>query len=177
MESARTSLGLVIDELSPEDLFHVAHVHRRAFPGGALTVMGHEAVRRYYEWQLLGPHDVVARGAFRDGQLVGFCFGGVFRGALAGFVRKNRVYLLGRLLLRPWLVLTPEVRGRLGAGLKALRAGRNKAGGSPTVVGPPRRPFGILAIATDPDHARRGVGAHLMAESSHGKRPHGASRR
>jgi ribosomal protein S18 acetylase RimI-like enzyme len=165
MEPARTSPELVIGEIRPEDLPCVAIVHRRAFPGSALTVLGNEAVRRYYEWQLLGPHDVVVRGAFRDGQLVGFCFGGIFRGALAGFMRKNRAYILGRLVLCPWLVLTPEVRGRLGAGLRALRAGW-KAGGPPAAAstGPARRPFGILAIATDPAYARRGVGGRLMAE-------------
>ena len=26
----------------------------------ALSALGHEAVRRYYEWQLLGPHDSAA---------------------------------------------------------------------------------------------------------------------
>lgn len=34
----------------------VAGVHVAAFPSSALTRLGSEAVRRYYLWQIEGPH-------------------------------------------------------------------------------------------------------------------------
>jgi len=40
------------------------------------VMLGTEAVRRYYEWQLVGPHEVTAISAYINTELVGFCFGG-----------------------------------------------------------------------------------------------------
>ena len=82
---------LVITDLDRSHLPQVAELHRRAFHASLITALGRRVVLRYYEWQLTGPHDVQPLGAFRDQRLVGFCIGGVFRGALSGFVRRNRV--------------------------------------------------------------------------------------
>lgn len=74
--------------LTTSDLPHIVRVHRAAFPDSALTKLGSEAVRRYYLWLLIGPHDAVNVGAFDlENVLVGFCFGGKFRGALSGFLQ------------------------------------------------------------------------------------------
>lgn len=138
----------------------MASIHLRAFPHSALSKLGHEAVRRYYQWQLLGPHDVVAIGAFSSVVLLGFCFGGVFRGATSGFVGTNRGFLAWRLLRRPWLLADPLFRNRARMGMRALlrseRGGR--LGGSETDT------FGILSIAIDPRHHRSGVGTIIMSE-------------
>src|SRR5688572_6450353 len=91
----------------------VAIVHTRAFPDSALTRLGVEAVRRYYEWQLHGPHEHHCVGLFYQNNLVGFAVGGKARGALAGFVKKNKWFLLGRIMVKPRLVFS-------GRGRKAM---------------------------------------------------------
>lgn len=153
-----------ISQLSSADLPGVAAVHTRAFPRSALTALGAEAVRRYYEWQLVGPHDVVALGAWSNGALAGFCFGGVFRGALSGFVRSNRNYLVRRVLIHPWLALNPLFRDRLASGIHVLGLVRRKPDtGRAEVPSPTGRSFGILAIAVDPALQRAGIGRMLLA--------------
>ncbi len=73
---------LLVRNLEVKDLPAVATVHKAAFPKSALTMLGTEAVRRYYEWQLLGPHESISLGAFLGPEVVGFCVGGIFRGAM-----------------------------------------------------------------------------------------------
>ena len=152
--------SIALRPLGRGDLPTVADIHLRAFPHSALSKLGHEAVRRYYEWQLLGPHDTVAIGAFSNVLLLGFCFGGVFRGATSGFVRTNRGFLAWRLLLRPWLLADPLFRNRARTGARALRRSERRNGsrrsGSDT--------FGILSIAVDPRYHRSGVGTAIMGE-------------
>lgn len=79
----------VLTVLNHDDLPAVAAIHVAAFPDSALTALGVEAVRRYYAWQLDGPHEVFALGVDavqydNDGtiankQLIGYCFAGGFR--------------------------------------------------------------------------------------------------
>lgn len=160
--------AITICPMKPADLSQVAAIHRAAFADSALTRLGTEAVRRYYEWQLCGPHEVAALAAWLAGQpdqpptLAGFCFGGVFRGATGGFVRKNRVYLAGLLARRPWLVFNPLFRDRLRLALRALRWTRSDA---PTVQPDAPRSFGILAVAVLPQHQGMGIGTRLMCEA------------
>lgn len=156
-----------VTRLTEAELSAVAAIHLAAFPESALTKLGHGAVERYYEWQLTGPHECVALGARLDGRLAGFCFAGVFRGALGGFLRRNRIYLAGQVLLRPWLLGNPLFRERLGAGWKSLRrAMRRTPSRLPSVPGQAtERAFGILAIAVDPLCGRAGVGRCLMSET------------
>lgn len=165
---------ITLRNLTKEDLAAIAEVHIAAFPTSAITKLGGEAVRRYYEWQLTGPHDVAPIGAFEDGVMRGFCFGGVFRGALSGFLGKNKQYLAMRVLTRPWLAANPLFRDRLGSGLRSLRS----TGGSQQQEADSQhylarinqleeqpKPFGILAIAVNPKSQGGGIGNLLMAES------------
>lgn len=125
--------------------------------------MGHGAVRRYYEWQLFGPHDKSAVAAECDGVLAGFCFAGIFRGSFAGFLQKNRMYLAGAILVRPWLVFHEIVRNRIGSALKVLNPFRAK---KPAGESPKRKvkSYGILAIAVDPRIQGAGAGKRLMED-------------
>lgn len=146
----------------------MAAVHVAAFPNSALTMLGTEVVRRYYEWQLTGPHDIAALGAFVGAEVEGYCFGGVFRGAMSGFLHKNRNFLVWRVLTHPWFVTNPIFRGHLVTGVQLLRR-LTKQGSKPQPSLP--RPkqvvssFTILAIATHPRCQGRGVGKLLMKRS------------
>jgi ribosomal protein S18 acetylase RimI-like enzyme len=153
----------VIKNLKMSDLAGVADVHLAAFPDSALTMLGREAVRRYYEWQLVGPHDITALGAFIGQEIKGFCFGGIFRGALSGFLRKNRPYLIWQVLTHPQLVSHPIFRERLNTGLKLWGRG-GKPGRSAPVEHRGEIPFDILSIAVHPGSQGLGLGKLLLTE-------------
>ena len=156
--------------ITEADLPAVAWVHLASFPESALTKLGRGAVERYYRWQLLGPHECTALGVWTDNKLVGFCFGGVFRGALGGFVQENRFYLAGQTLCRPWLLSNPIFRDRLQSGWASLRRiMRRKRSVSPITKQNASikkiQCFGILSIAVHPGHAGSGLGRWLMQEA------------
>lgn len=151
----------VLRALRVQDLQEVTRIHLAAFPKSALGQLGKESLARYYQWQLQGPHDAVAYGIYQGELLAGFCFGGVFRGALSGFLRKNRNFLIGRVLTHPWLVTTPIFRERLNLAWSVLMR-RPTPVVSPTVF--PQKSFGILSIAVDPQMQGTGYGKHLMLE-------------
>jgi ribosomal protein S18 acetylase RimI-like enzyme len=159
-------VALSIRPITLRDLRGVARVHVVAFPESALTALGMESARRYYEWQLTGPHDVAALGVVQDGKMAAFCFGGVFRGALSGFLRKNRNYLAWRVTTRPWLLASPLFRERLAFGLRTLTVRRRKRRFPPAVEQAghtsSKPAFSILAIAVHPACARMGFGRSLM---------------
>jgi ribosomal protein S18 acetylase RimI-like enzyme len=94
-----------------------------------------------------------------------FLFGGVFRGSTIGFVKKERLFLIGRVLRHP-LVLSRSVGWkRVGLGVRLLLRRRvPPQAEAPAQV--PSRSFGVLAIAVDPGTQGRGVGRLLMAEAS-----------
>jgi ribosomal protein S18 acetylase RimI-like enzyme len=144
----------------------VVALHTRAFPDTALTAFGPEALRRYYLWLLDGPHDAALVGAWQGDTLVGFCAAGVFRGAMNGFLRANRLYLAAQIVRHPRLVLSPLVRARIVTALKVTlrfsRVGRAAAG---TVSAPLEPSFGVLAIGTEPRVRGSGAGRALMAEA------------
>lgn len=167
-ESAEPN-AVQVRTLAAADLPRVSEIHLAAFPESALTLLGKEAVRRYYEWLLTGPHESFALGASIEANIMGFCFAGVFSGALSGFLRRNRAFLFGRMLTRPWLSMNPLFRERATMGLRVLR----RFGRQPTATSSatalsgvkPLSPFGILAIAVHPDSHGRGVGRELMFEA------------
>lgn len=161
-----TTLGFVITPIVEHSLVKVSDIHVAAFPCSALTQLGKESVRRYYEWQLLGPHDAVNLGAWLDGRLAGFCFGGIFNGALGGFLLKNRAYLAWRVLTHPWLLGNEMVRGRIALAGRVFQ--RQPKVTYPTQSATPaQRLFGILSIAVDPEIQGKHIGQALMqAEES-----------
>lgn len=163
-------LNINIQPLNQSDLPSVALLHAAAFPDSALTKLGLEAVRRYYEWQLNGPHDVDALGAFHGDRLVGFCFSGIFRGAMSGFLQRNWLFLTGCALIRPWLILNPVFRDRVTLSMSILKRllrqfiKRRKTPYQSSSPKPPKS-YGILSIAVDPNYQGLGIGRILMERS------------
>lgn len=157
-------MAVEIAPLTADRLDEVARVHRLAFPEGALTALGPEAVRRYYEWQLVGPHDVVALAATGvEAGLIGFAVGGVFRGALSGFLGANRGFLVRTLASHPWLAGRAVVREQRRNGVSLLT--RRLPNDEPAAAPPSAtasRSFGVLVVAVDPSWARGGVGGALL---------------
>lgn len=150
--------------LQSVDLSSIVAIHQRAFPDSAMTRLGNEAVRRYYEWLICGPHPEAFRlGLFEGLSLCGFCFGGRFNGATGGFLQRNRLFLIWRVMTNPWLITNPLFRDRIKSALLILRR-LGRASAIPPVswqeLANPS--FGILAIATHPGYQGQGVGRQLM---------------
>lgn len=153
-----------VADLGIDDLSEIATVHVLAFPDSELTHLGHEAVRRNYLWQFEGPHDLVALGVRSDGRLVGFLFGGVFRGSTIGFVKREHWFLLGRVLRNPSMIVNSKSLSRIGLAVRLLgRRSRPARSENPDQV--PVRSFGVLSVAVDPSTQGTGVGQLLMAEA------------
>jgi len=134
----------------------------QAFPDSALTVLGAEAVARYYHWQLTGPHDALALCIDEQGAVTAFCFGGIFRGALRGFLEKNRAYLLWCVARRPWIIFNAVIRRQIATALRSLSTPKTPrlADGGEAI--PQRSSFGVLAIAVIPAKAGKGQAQTLM---------------
>ena len=121
--------------LTESDLPAVVGVHLEAFPKSALSELGPAGVQRDYRWLLAGPHDCLALGAFSEQRLLGFCFAGVFQGALSGFLRHNLRFLVWRVVTHPWLLT-----GRLFGGAWRLRSGSSCGDGEHVERQPLRGP-------------------------------------
>jgi ribosomal protein S18 acetylase RimI-like enzyme len=154
--------GVNLRELGASDLQAVADIHLAAFPDAALSQLGREAIRRYYEWQLTGPHQIIALGCENESCLVGFCFAGVFSGAMSGFLSKNKRYLSKRILTHPWLLANPLVRERGLTSLTIIRRTRQVWAKASTPSIQQNDSFGVLAIAVHPKNQARGLGGMMM---------------
>ncbi len=168
MASSQTSGAqrrIEVRSLGREQLDLVATVHRAAFPESALSVLGTETVRRYYDWQLAGPHESVALGAFVDGELGGFCVGGIFRQKMSGYLSKNRWFLAAQLARHPWLIRRAGFRERLVAALRIVKLLPLPKNGVPLYQDSDPTSFGILSIAVQPRHQGLGLGRLLMSEA------------
>ncbi len=149
-----------LHSIEKDHLRYVAKLHEKAFDDSALTKLGIEPIRRYYEWQLTGPHDCYAVGIFDcDNSLSGYCFSGVFHGSLSGFLTKNKKYLFLWILTHPWLVKNPLVTDRIRL---ALNIGNKKRVSIPPTSTNSRNSFGILSIAVDPEKQGMGIGQLIM---------------
>jgi ribosomal protein S18 acetylase RimI-like enzyme len=161
--------------LIPPDLLTLTVIHRLAFPQSAITHLGQEATKRYYEWLLTGPHpDAFCVGVERESNLVGFCFGGRFNAATGGFLQKNRSFLIWRVLTHPWLVFNPLFRERLTLGITILHRLHRTQPAKPIPWSELAKPsFGILAIATHPAWQGKGVGKQLIVAAEEKARDSG----
>jgi ribosomal protein S18 acetylase RimI-like enzyme len=169
-----TTTAVDIRPIRMHDLPLIADIHMLAFPRAAMTSLGKEAVRRYYQWQMEGPNDLYATLAALDGQIAGFSFAGHFRGALIGYLRRNRAYLFANTLRRPWLLANPLFLDRLRFGLHTFRRRLGQPIPEKNQNEVPR--FGVLALAVDPAFQGRGVGHALMDDAEREARRLGVPR-
>ena len=156
--------------LAATDFPGVVEVHMEAFPASALSQLGAEGVRRYYDWQMKNAPECVALGVFPNQALRGFCFAGVFHGALSGFLARNKTFLVWRVISHPQLLAGRLFRDRLALACRLLTG---RGGPAPSVPGLPDRSFGILAIAVSPREQGTGIGKLLMEECEHEARNRG----
>jgi ribosomal protein S18 acetylase RimI-like enzyme len=161
----------LIRDVHVDDLNGIVRIHVATFPDRALVKLGSETIWRYYafllkEFNLSKPICAVAD----KGSLAGFCFAGLYSGSFSGFLKSNLNFLIGRLLLRPWLIFDPVILELRKPVLNALRRilKRRRREKEATASGPQngedliKTRWGILAIATDPKFQRKGVGERLM---------------
>ena len=156
-----------IRTLSVEDLSEVAQIHIAAFPDSALSALGDRTIWRYYHWLLTGPHDAFMIGIWDKDSLEGFSFGGVFRGALTGFIKKNKWYLISQVLLRPWIVFKFQEAVDMSLMILRFRPFRKPKKNiitKPSLV-KPIPSFGILAIAVHPEYQGKGLGKKMLNKS------------
>ena len=166
---------VVLKKLQPADLVKVVRVHINSFPDSALTKLGAQIVRRYYLWQLTGPHKKVwATGAFVGNDCAGFSFSGIFNGSTSGFIQQNKRFLVQEVLLRPWLLFNPLFRNRLGEGVKLLRRySKKRSPKSAVAVQSQMTDYGILAIAVADKYQKLGIGQLLMLDAEKEARKYG----
>lgn len=150
---------LELRNIDLHDLNQITQLHRRVFSDSALTKLGFEPVRRYYRWQLAGPHDCYAVGVFDDEKLVGFCVAGVFRESLKGYLNSNKWFLLFWILFHPWLFKNPIVKERITLALSLIRPKRPHGTDFQTII---PNSYGILSIAVDPERQGAGIGRKII---------------
>ncbi|MBA3394637.1 MAG: GNAT family N-acetyltransferase [Deltaproteobacteria bacterium] len=139
-----------------------------------MTQLGHEALRRYYRWLLEGPHQSTVLGVFERDRLAGYSFGGIFNGALTGFLRENRTFLALRVVTHPWLIANPLFRNNIRLALRLLVPRRPAASAPARAPEPPA--YGILSIAVDPGRQGQGIGQLLMRQNEQVARAAGFAR-
>ena len=170
-----------IAELDRADLAAAVEVHRASFAGDPVSLLGHEATRRYYLWLLDGPHASVAFSAHLGDRLVGVLVGGSFGSLFPGFLRRNLPFVLFTLATRPRLLAHPSIGGRIAG---RLVPGGTASGGTepsartafPAAEPPPGRAWELLAIAVSPEARGHGVGALLVDEATRRARATGYDR-
>lgn len=152
--------------MTTEDLGLVAKVHKLAFPESFLTRLGKGAVERYYRWQIEGPHDHYLIVAFSGEEMAGFCVGGISRGALSGFLEKNKYYLGVKLISKFWLLfkgnLLKKFRIAFVFFLKKFLPERKRKEES---LEKRRDSFGILSICVIPQVLGLGIAQKIMQSS------------
>lgn len=165
-ESGRSSeTPVTVRDVTITDLDAVASIHIASFGQSVLARLGDEVMRRYYRWQLTGPHDLIAVVACRGHEVLGFTLGGVFRGSTIGFVRREKWLLVGKVLRHPAVLLTELGWKRIALALRLLARRGSLAHPEALVAAEPQlRSCGVLAIAVHPSAQGLGVGRAMMGE-------------
>ena len=165
-------IEFAIKNVQISDLDQIAEIHQASFEDRALSQMGKATIKRYYQWLITGfPENYHLCASSDDGQIAGFCFAGVYAGSFSGFLKRNRNFLIGNILMRPWLISSPIVREQAILAIKTLKRmlrNKNRSTNNPSQsenkkqVVKSNQSFGILAIAVNPVFQRQRIGKYLM---------------
>ena len=163
---------LTIRKIEIRDLDKIADVHKASFDDRALSQLGKTAIKRYYDWLLMGfPDNYPICATSEDDQIAGFCFAGDYSGSFTGFLKRHRCFLISRVLLRPWLIFNPLIRKQSNLALRTLLRLLRTKNKTRALSSHPKdqvkqarsfQSYGILAIAVNPNYQRQGVGQALM---------------
>ena len=167
--------SILIRELVYGDLDEVVKVHMASFHDRALTQLGKEAVKRYYDivlkdYQISYPICAVKN----EGVICGFCFAGLYPNALSKFLRTNKGFLLSCIILHPWLITKSVIRQQLWLAIRLFftQYGKDTEYKGNTSNTNPDSPnnhgnsyLGILSIAVHPSYQRKGIGELLLKRS------------
>ncbi|GEM_PF-1141377 len=93
-----------IREIVDNDLKEIAEIHKLAFSESFLTALGVEAIKRYYLYQSINNTKVYSLVAVLEKKIIGFCFGGVYRNSLGGYLKRNFFYLCLLLIFKPFII-------------------------------------------------------------------------
>jgi ribosomal protein S18 acetylase RimI-like enzyme len=169
---------------SHKDLPRIAHCHIRAFPASLSSLLGPRYAAKMLEWYLTSDNKFLFHIEM-DGRVVGYCGGFVRKGEPYGSSSGMTQYAfregIRALLLRPWLVFHPKVRGNfrfLGRNLwyRVFPPRAQPAAGdnsSHSRVSTPlndqqgsQSPLsaGLVVIGVDPGYQGKGLGSLLLQE-------------
>jgi ribosomal protein S18 acetylase RimI-like enzyme len=105
--------------------------------------------------------------------MAGFCFAGTFNGAISGFLRRNRFFLIWKVITHFWLFTDDLFRSRASRGFEIFTRFLRPQANPPAPTLPQtgangnevKREYGILSIATHPQVQGKGIGKALMLEN------------
>ena len=147
-----------------EDVSIISDIHIKAFQSSLLTKLGFRVVSKYYLWQLLNENEVYPMLVENENnEILGYCFGGVFKAALVGFIMHNKFIILKSILLKPSIVFNWSNIIKIKDAiftilLKKLLPLKHKNLENNEKI----QYFGILAIAITPEFKRQGIGKLLI---------------
>ena len=156
------NLDAHIRQLTRADLPAVAAIHKAAFPQAAISRFGTDAAKRYYETLMTGPYTVAGFGVFDADVLLGYGFVGPRHTAVRIYVLRNLCYLMGCLLMHPWMLADTFILSRaISAVQLTLGIFRAKTGdGTPSKN---QNAYAMQYIAVHPSYRGRGLSKLLLS--------------
>jgi ribosomal protein S18 acetylase RimI-like enzyme len=150
--------NLMVRAMRVTDLPAVVPLHLKTFSECKSALLGPRFVARFYQWFLIRD-EAFALVAEEEDRVVGFTIG-TRLGSGPAITKYTAPAAAQALLLRPWLLLHPEMQS--GFRLK-LRQMRQPAPELPSLPGGPDLPTAALVgIGVSPHCQGRGIGARLM---------------
>ncbi len=163
----------------------ISKCHRKAFPTSLTSMLGPTYTAKTLEWYLTAPNKFLFH-LEEEGQVVGYCGGFVRMGEPYGSSSGMTQYAfregLKALLLRPWLVFHPRIRGNFKFIFRNIRyrffPPQPVAGPSATQTRetPKEKTAGLVVIGVDPAFQGKGYGSLLLQEFERRAREMGCTR-
>lgn len=146
------------------DLGRVVRIHLAAFPNSLMSRLGGGVVSVFYQYQLESEEGLAAIGAFRCGELVGYCFLREGRGS-GSFLRARGFRILWAMLRHPRVLMDS------GLWRSCLQIGASLSERVATNLPQTR----CLVLSVDPAWCRKGIASRLMAAAEKLALAHGST--